>query len=64
MFNRLKARIRAQAFRRTIRAIKRAQKDSWYLGELLRTMLKGELQMPDLILPLDEGFGGGASIGK
>jgi len=46
MFNKFKAVIKSIAFRRAVRAINDAQKNSWYLAELLRTRLEGGLSTP------------------
>jgi hypothetical protein len=50
MLNNFKAIVKVIAFRRAVRAINAAQKDSWYLAELLRIRLKGGLTTPAEVL--------------
>ena len=50
MFKLLEPLLRKMAFRRAVRAIDHAQKDSWYLAKLLRTRLEGGLSTPDEVL--------------
>jgi hypothetical protein len=50
MFNNLKVLVKIIAFHRAVRAINDAQKDSWYLAELLRIRLEGGLTTPAEVL--------------
>ncbi len=50
MFSYPEAFLRTLAFRRAIRAIKDAQKDSWYVADLLRIRLEGGLSTPGEVL--------------
>jgi hypothetical protein len=50
MFNNFKALIKVIAFHRAVRALNDAQKDSWYLAELLRIRLEGGLTAPAEVL--------------
>ena len=50
MSNLLATLLRTLAFRRATRAIAQAQKESWYLADLLRIRLEGGLSTPDEVL--------------